>query len=299
MLIINTPYMTPDRERSVETGEAAEKLREFHDDSLDPKVNQYARYLAERLNPELVPQGFVMAGALANYDLKEGVNGFTGEPIQNDLVGLPSLEYNKLLVALPDIASRVLPEDFAAEVEEIAKDLLGDAYEIAAQENESDREVISTEITTAEDAERLIIDDAFDRLVALDWQRFGVSTEDVRKGFDMTYPLTLRQAPFQAPITLLVDTKEQERGLLMELLPHQKTHYIGDYWLGLATDKIPPELATLTRDHLFLKEIEGVASTNGLEPREVAVAFSSTPSMKRAAQRMISFMQEHPELFRD
>ncbi|HUW43418.1 MAG TPA: hypothetical protein VMV95_00440 [Bacillota bacterium] len=87
-------------------------LREHMPDQQDV-IYDFATYLADRLNPELVPQGFNMAAELALYDLEKGVDGFTGQPIQSRLVGYPSMIYRLLRMQVPQIAEAVCPEDFA------------------------------------------------------------------------------------------------------------------------------------------------------------------------------------------
>ncbi|MFA6585406.1 MAG: hypothetical protein WCS97_03110 [Candidatus Paceibacterota bacterium] len=86
-----------------------------------PKANDhvlaFGRFLAEYLNnPELVPQGFVMGCELALYDLRKGVHGFTGNPIQSSLVGYPPMIYRMVRMEIPRIADAVFPEDFASGV---------------------------------------------------------------------------------------------------------------------------------------------------------------------------------------
>ena len=73
----------------------------------------FGAYLADRLNPKLVPQGFNLAAELALYDLQKGVNGFTGQPIRSNLVGYPPMIYGILRTQVPEIAEAVCPKDFA------------------------------------------------------------------------------------------------------------------------------------------------------------------------------------------
>lgn len=60
-----------------------------------------------------------MASELALYDLQQGVDGFSGKPIQNRLVGYPSMIYGLLRMQVPQIAEAVCPEDFAKGVKEM------------------------------------------------------------------------------------------------------------------------------------------------------------------------------------
>ena len=92
--------------------EKLRNLREHMPDQND-QIYSFGAYLADRLNPELVPEGFNMAAELALYDLQKGVNGFTGKPIQSRLVGYPPMIYGILRMQVPEIAKAVCPEDFA------------------------------------------------------------------------------------------------------------------------------------------------------------------------------------------
>lgn len=92
-------------------------LKEFMPDA-NEQVATFGRFLAEYLNPELIPQGFVMGCELALNDLQEGTDGFTGEPIKgfHKLLGYPPMIYALVRMEIPDIADAVFPEDFASEV---------------------------------------------------------------------------------------------------------------------------------------------------------------------------------------
>lgn len=79
----------------------------------------FGSYLADRLNPELVPAGFYMAAQIALYDLQTGVDGFSGEPIQSNLVGCPPQVYANLNRFVPQIAEAVCPPDFAEGVKKM------------------------------------------------------------------------------------------------------------------------------------------------------------------------------------
>ena len=97
--------------------EKLKNLREYMPEQED-LVYEFGAYLAQRLNPELVSEGFNMAAELALYDLQTGVDGFTGKPLMNRLVGYPSAIYGFLRFQVPDIAKAVCPEEFAHGVRE-------------------------------------------------------------------------------------------------------------------------------------------------------------------------------------
>lgn len=92
------------------------KLEKLIPDAPNDLLYDFGRYLAGYLNPQLVPMGFVMGCELALYDLQTGVNGFTGKPIQSQLVGYPPQIYALLRMEIPRIADAVLPAEFAASV---------------------------------------------------------------------------------------------------------------------------------------------------------------------------------------
>lgn len=83
-------------------------------------VVMYGRYLAERLNPQLVPMGFILGCELVIHDLHKGVDGFTQGPIpieHRKLVGMPAMFYNILRIQTPLIAKAVLEPADAEEVQ--------------------------------------------------------------------------------------------------------------------------------------------------------------------------------------
>lgn len=108
-------------EEAISMDEAKQKLARLEDhipNATNELVYGFGRFLADYLNPQLVPMGFVMGCELAINDLQQGVNGFTGEPIQGSLVGYPPMIYGFLRIEIPTIAEAIFPEDFAASVKE-------------------------------------------------------------------------------------------------------------------------------------------------------------------------------------
>lgn len=80
----------------------------------------YGGYLSRRLNPQLVPLGFILGCELVIHDLEKGVDGFTQQPIPAEyskLVGMPDAFYSILRIHTPLIAKAVLDPADAAEVE--------------------------------------------------------------------------------------------------------------------------------------------------------------------------------------
>jgi hypothetical protein len=111
--------------------EAKEKLSELQ--KYMPKnedtIWEFGRMLSTKLNPELVPEGFVMACELLIYDLQKGVDGFTGQPIRSKLVGYPPMIYALLRMEIPHIASVIFPEEFATAVKDFIQEVNKEARE--------------------------------------------------------------------------------------------------------------------------------------------------------------------------
>lgn len=76
-------------------------------------IYSFGKMLSGRLADELEPGGFILAAQLAIYDLQEGVDGFSGERLRGPLIGLPSVVYRSLDIALPSIIRAVCPKRFA------------------------------------------------------------------------------------------------------------------------------------------------------------------------------------------
>lgn len=98
--------------------EAKRKLMKLEDviPDADELLGNFGRFLAGRLNPQLVPMGFVIVCEMALYDLQAGVDSLTMQPIQNRLVGHPPIVYGRLRREIPHIADAIFPFGFAAKV---------------------------------------------------------------------------------------------------------------------------------------------------------------------------------------
>ena len=129
----NTPFS---KELAIDTLEMKEKLthlsKYMEDQSgsflqgMDSTVFEFSRLLSERLNPQIVPAGFIMGAELLLYDLRRGVNGFTMEPIKSPLVGMPDTVYDGLRLYIPKIANAVAPSEFAKEVKKEQEEILSE-----------------------------------------------------------------------------------------------------------------------------------------------------------------------------
>jgi len=284
--------------------EAADKLREYQSELADPQVAEFAHLVADRIHSSLEPTGFILASELLIYDLKKGVSGFTGEPIESSLVGLSATDFENIRRSLPMLAKASFSEEFASEVEhEMLKVGLITPPESVDGQDLTENEIITEDIETIDVAYEKIVADARDRLADLDWQVLGISTEDVYQNYNADYPLILRNAPFILPLNILVDKPEREAGRLLETPEAQKKNIGGDYWLAMMLSKIPAAMATVTRDHLFLKGIDAVASSKGLDPETTLTQVGGQDKdgrgpVTRAATRVYHFMKDHPEMLK-
>lgn len=106
--------------KALSTDSMSDKLRNLgqYMPVQDNLICEFGSYLADRLNPELVPAGFNMAAELLLYDLRTGVDGYSGEPIRSSLVGNPPVIYAILRAIVPKIAEAVCPPDFAKGVKD-------------------------------------------------------------------------------------------------------------------------------------------------------------------------------------
>ena len=107
-------------------------LKTFMPETND-QVLAFGRFLSEYLNPQLVPQGFVMGCELALHDLQAGVHGFTGKPIQSSLVGYPPMIYALVRMEIPKIADAVFPKDFAEGVKAFIAEVNADIMKSRAK----------------------------------------------------------------------------------------------------------------------------------------------------------------------
>src|SRR3989344_3611536 len=82
----------------------------------DDFLYAFGEYLADHLNPQLVPMGFVMALELAMYDVQKGIDSRTNRPISSRVAGYPPMMYALLRMRFSEIAYAVLPAEFAAQV---------------------------------------------------------------------------------------------------------------------------------------------------------------------------------------
>ncbi|MEI7792238.1 MAG: hypothetical protein WCI57_01995 [Candidatus Berkelbacteria bacterium] len=107
----------------ISTDEAKQKLRNLaqYIPNQEEILYDFGRLLADRLNPELYPIGFVMTYATTLHDMETGISDVDGKPIQSQYVGCRPVAYAVLSSLIGGIASAIFPEEFAKEVIEQAK----------------------------------------------------------------------------------------------------------------------------------------------------------------------------------
>ncbi|MBT4936742.1 hypothetical protein HON22_02390 [Candidatus Peregrinibacteria bacterium] len=91
----------------------------------DKIIYDFAKFLSERANDELVPMGFMLMAELAVYDLQKGVDGLTGEPLQRGIGGYPPAMYSVLNMYIPQIAEAIFGKEYGTNVNEIRSQIWG------------------------------------------------------------------------------------------------------------------------------------------------------------------------------
>jgi len=274
---------------------AAEALLQVQaSEDVTPLAAKFGHFLADRLtlHPTTRPSFLVVEAEMSLLDLMSGIDGRTHELLDNDLVGLPNDDYRELGFSVSALVRAALPPEFAAGVDTA----LAEIREAAER-----RDTITEPITTIEEAYEQIMDGAVQASLALDWSVLPepMDEEAMVALLQATHIVTLRQSPFIAPINLMIDTPEQEADILAQLPDSNKAHLNDDDWLVFLAKEIDPQLATATRDLLFLKGLEAVAHYYGLDPVETQTQLlAQNPSMQRAVERFAEYMLSHPENFR-
>lgn len=104
-----------------------EKLRNLKEylPGEDNFMYNFGKYLADTLNPELIPEGFNLACELAIDALRKGGDyGSYGKvKVPPSLVGCPSMLYSVLRMRIPAIAKAACPPEFAEEVNKVYKEV--------------------------------------------------------------------------------------------------------------------------------------------------------------------------------
>ena len=130
------------------------QLDQIGDSPAEPHVKEFARLLSDRVHDTLVPVGFITASELLIYDLERGVNGFTNETIESDLVKQSPDVYKSLQDRLPELAEAAFSTEFAEEVGQHLEKLFGKPA------NKVDAEILSNIVESSSKVEvAAVLDD--------------------------------------------------------------------------------------------------------------------------------------------
>lgn len=300
-----SPFDEP--EITEDTAGPVERLRSYEDGSREAVAAEFAGLLADRITTteSLVPTGYVMASYLLLQDLRRGIDGFSGEPMESSLSGISETQEGVMQKMVSDLARTAFSEGFAEQVDEQMRKLgLLPPAESDAGELLEENEIITEPITTIDEAHEKIIGDARERVADLDWEHFGVNTGEAYKIFEATYPVCLSLAPCVMPLNVLTDKPGKHRGLLLELPEDHKRQLDTKFWMAMPSGKIPPEYATFVRDYLFLKVSDTIAMLNDLDVPETMMYLAEDGGdpqknpLGRAATRTRAFLEQHPELMK-
>lgn len=284
--------------------EAAARLRAWEPETDDPETAGFAQFLAGRfegLSGRLRPQDFLLLAELAITDLRRGVDGGNREAIDHPLARQDSKTYDRLYRQLPRLGDISVSAAFGQNVQNLMVEIgLIPAPEASEAPTLSGGEIITEPIRDIQTAHRLVVEDARDRILELDWQRRGVTPEQARMTFDGWFGMVLRNSPFEAAVSVMSEQHGQDRELIGEFLTEQRMALTDQVWLVLLMDEVPAEYATATRDMLYLKMVEVVATAAGLDREQILYSFVRDVDgpLIRAAARLEAFIHDHPELIR-
>ena len=169
------------------------------------------------MNPQLVPADFVMTSVLCIEDLKRGRDGFTQKPLDSNLSRQPEYVYNYLYLNIPMLARIAFSEAFA---DDVRTNFLG----ILAQSGIAEDDWVLSPITTIEQAETDIIDNAKKKVLGLDWGHFGLGEkkEEIDQLYDGTSRLVLGNSGMNFPLNVLREDHYKEAVILKRIAPERK-----------------------------------------------------------------------------
>ncbi len=104
-------------EKFSETIEAKIDAKEGVFDSDHPFLLTAMRGLAQRVNHEIVPAGFMTATELYLYDVQTGVDSATGEPMPPVLMGMPPMMAEIIRMTAGHFAREAFGQEFGDAVE--------------------------------------------------------------------------------------------------------------------------------------------------------------------------------------
>jgi len=248
------------------------QAQEFAPRLLDPRVVELGKFVARRMSPQLAPMDFVMTSALCVEDLKRGIDGYTHKPIDSTLSRQPEYVYNFLYLNISNLARIAFSEGFADKVRAFLVDVL-------AQAGLEEDDWVLSPITSIEQAEIDIINNAKKKVLGLDWEHFGLGEkkEVIGQLYDDSSRLILTNA-MDFPLNILREDHSEEAKILKGIAPERKKTVAEEYNLAMLKDRIDIEEATFIRDWLFMKVPEDVATVNHLAPDDVINYFMDNDS---------------------
>jgi hypothetical protein len=151
---------------------------------------------------------------------------------------------------------------------------------------------IDTNIRNIAEAKKQIIDPVRQLLTQeIDWSPYTQSDPKIIGDyFDITHLMLLRNAPFDLPLTFLMQGHSEADDLYITNLP--PTHLYSDvpnYYLAQIKRIIPASHATLLRDYILLMSLEMIIEAKGIEwtrkPEEVVAGLvQSHPAILEAGK---------------
>lgn len=102
-------------------------------------------------------------------------------------------------------------------------------------------------IETVGDAERIILGDARQKVLAFDWGHFRIERKEVDKLFDFLSRLVLRNTGINRGLNFLIAENPKELARLHSLLPirKKKDEPSGQFWLALLRPEMSPLLFSI------------------------------------------------------
>jgi hypothetical protein len=184
-------------------------------------------------------------------------------------------------------------ERFVDNVDRLAHGDMADVFSAA--------DVIAEPISNIDDALERIVGDAKATVLGLDWAHFDITPESVEQDYDTLYPISLRNAPYDLPLSVVVDEPGPEGDFLQSVAPQRVRNLAANYYLVLLSERISPHMATFTRDHLMISMPELIARMGRVSEVDVLAHFGSDPDspLPRASVRMHAVLQANPEILRE
>lgn len=264
---------------------------------------QFAGYLGDWLErkeapeTELMAQAFINASALALSELQTGRN-HRSEPITgHPLLHMGEATMRDLFSRTPFFARVGFSDEFGDQVGQVMveQNLLPRPAAADTEISPADPgELITEPVTDAETAYAKIVEDARTRVLGMGLEAYGLSAEPMRdKDEHMLWAhIILERAAIIPAIAILADVPGPEHEALQRLLPERKKDLGNGRWLVMSVYPIPPDYATVTRDILVLKTVDGLAGMERDDSLSEAALYERLLERNRPFLRAVARMQE-------